>query len=353
MEVDAPRRRTFRSGRQRGPLVLKNDRRGPPRFRPAAPTRWAEAGIERTLRTRNQANLCASLTAAEGFGAHWGRPRHRGGPARRPQALAAVRHDPRTPGPPRCRQPAGSRPSRRSPAWLCTRVMCGTCREASAMRALRQHCLRCRGEHRRSRSPSVSRDGQYRSVTRPAVRSAGEVTRAQARRTFRTAESDRRANARHVAVHADLGAGYLLVKLGRLPGRPRARAASGNRLVGDGPAAPRAIDELLVVEHRVVTGHLITVHGTGRSHGRAVGGTGAPLLPKGARAGRPPRPRSRPCPPRRWSAGRRRRAIAVRSRHTARPPGRPWRTRASRRRWSGRPPRCGRSASRCADRTGW
>ncbi|MFF2404714.1 transposase [Streptomyces goshikiensis] len=30
------------------------------------------------------------------------------------------------------------------------------------------------------------------------------------------------------------------------------------------------------------------VHGSGRSHGRAVGGAGAVLLPKGTRAGRPP-----------------------------------------------------------------
>ncbi|MFF5435189.1 DciA family protein [Streptomyces griseofuscus] len=42
-----------------------------------------------------------------------------------------------------------------------------------------------------------------------------------------------------------------------------------------------------------------------------------------------------------WSAGPRPRDTAARSRRTDRPPDRPWQTRPSRRRCSGRPPRCG------------
>ncbi|MEW2577711.1 DUF721 domain-containing protein [Streptomyces syringium] len=58
------------------------------------------------------------------------------------------------------------------------------------------------------------------------------------------------------------------------------------------------------------------------------------------------RPRGRLRSPCRWSAGCRRRGTAVRSRRTDRPPGRPRRTRPSRRRWSVRPPRCGNCRAR-------
>ncbi|TXS35431.1 hypothetical protein EAO77_36755, partial [Streptomyces sp. t39] len=57
------------------------------------------------------------------------------------------------------------------------------------------------------------------------------------------------------------GTGYLLLEHSRLPGRPGARAASGDRLVGGGPTPPRAGDELVVIQHRAGAGH----------HGDAVG----------------------------------------------------------------------------------
>ncbi len=66
---------------------------------------------------------------------------------------------------------------------------------------------------------------------------------------------------RHIAVHAHLGASDVVVEGGRFPGRPRAGAPAGDGLVGGGPAAPRAIHELVVVQSRCVAVH----------HGDAVG----------------------------------------------------------------------------------